>query len=406
VNAAARGGATTCLLATCQTWVSTAALPPLLRAAGARVTGLSPWPLRLCSAVAENIAGPRDPREAAATLRRLLAERHFDHVVVADDALLRALIEFGDRDALRGWFPVDPADDDALAFVLSKHAFTEGATRIGVPVPEFAFARSVDEALDAARSLDFPVVVKGPYGFGGLEVTVAHDAAAVRAASLDVLERYGRALVQRRIDGPNAGACVVYDRGVPLGFKAYLADCAYPTANSASTVHELFEHPALEPIVRAIGAATGFHGLLGIDFVIDRTTGTPFAVEVNPRPTLGFAGATANLRFFAPLLARFLGGSAERLPTAVYAGPAQLQAYFPGYLFYALRARRFGERATYRRLLACLGEIRAAELPLAAWQTLRIVRDRFAVAASSRGRSHGGFSIAGKPERRVVTDSR
>ena len=406
MNPSPRGRATTCLLATCQTWVSTAALPPLLRAAGARVTGLSPWPLRLCSAVAENIAGPRDPREAAACLRRLLATRRFDHVIVADDALLRALVEYGDRDAMRAWFPVDPTDDGALAFVLSKHAFTEGAARIGVPVPEFAFARSVDEALDVARSFGFPVVVKGPYGFGGLEVTVAHDARAVRAASLDVIEQYGRALVQHHVDGPNAGACVVYDHGVPLGFKAYLADCAYPTANSASTVHELFEHPTLEPIVRAIGAATGFHGLLGIDFVIDQAAGTPYAVEVNPRPTLGFAGAAANLRFFAPLIARFLDGSSERLPTAVYAGPARLQAYFPGYLFYALRARRFGERAAYRRLLACLGEIRPGELPLAAWQTLRILRDRFAGGASPRDRSNAGFSLAGNPERRVVTDSR
>ncbi len=405
MNAAERGRAT-CLLATCQTWVSTAALPALLRAAGARVTGLSPWPLRLCADVAEHIAAPRDPHGAAKALRRLLETRRFDWVVVADDALLRALVEQDDREGLRGWFPIDPDDDGALAFVLSKHAFTEGAARIGVPVPEFAFARTVDETLEAARTIGYPVVVKGPYGFGGLEVTVAGDARAVRAAAAALLERYERVLVQRRVDGPNAGACVLYDRGVPLGFKAYLADCAYPTANSASTVHELFRHPSLDGIVRAIGAATGFHGMLGIDFVLDRATGALAAVEVNPRPTLGFAGAAANVRFFAPLVTRFLAGRAERAPTVAYDGPAPLQAYFPGYLFYALQFGRFGERATYRRLRACLKEVRLRELPLAAWQTLRIVRDRFAAAPARRSPARAGFALTRKPERRVATDSR
>ena len=154
------------------------------------------------------------------------------------------------------------------------------------PVPEFEFARSVDEALDAARALGFPVVVKGPYGFGGLEVTVAHDAAAVRAASADAARALRPRLVQRCMYASNAGACVVYDRGVPLGFKAYLADCAYPTPNSASTVHDS------SPIRRssrssARSARRPDFTACSASISLRPRTARRMAIEVNPRPTLG-----------------------------------------------------------------------------------------------------------------------
>ncbi len=320
----------TCLLATCETWVSTTALPPLLRRAGVQVTGLSPWPLRLSGHVRENLAAPRDPAEAAHRVRTVLRERNFDWVIIADDALLRALVEGGDRRDLAGWFPVNPFDEDALAFVLSKHAFTERAPQFGIPVPEFVFATTAHAAAGQAQAIGFPVVVKGPHGFGGLEVHVASNASEVIAASATLIERYGRVVVQRLIGGVNAGACVVYDRGVPLGFKAYVAQCAYPTPNSASTVHELFSHRSIEPIVRAIGAATGFHGMLGVDFMYEAQTDSLWAIEVNPRPTLGFAGAAANVEFFTPVLTRFFNGSGRELPTVRYDGPARLQAYFRG----------------------------------------------------------------------------
>jgi hypothetical protein len=371
-----RAGARTCLLATCETWVSTTTLPVLFKSAGARITSLSPWPLRLSGHVAEKIRGSRDPLEAAAELRALLSARRFDWVVVADDALLRALVEHGGRAALQGWFPVDPLDDDALALLLSKHAFTERAPALEVPVPEFRFASTPEEALEYARGFGFPVVVKGAHGFAGLEVHVVDGESEARKRSAEVIARYGRALVQQFIDGVQAGACVVYDRGEPLGYEAYLADCCYPTANSASTVHESFRHPSIEPVVRAIGRATRFHGLLGIDFMYESKTDELYAIEVNPRPTLGFAGTAANRAFFTPVLASFLRG--ERTPTAVCKWRARPQVYFPGHVFHFIeRADKRSGRA-YRQLLACLGEFRLGTVLLAAWETARYIRDRLA----------------------------
>ena len=362
----------TCLIATSQTWPSTAVLPSLLAAAGARVSGFSPGQLALSGHVREHFRSPREPGDSAAKLLALLRERSFDWTIVADEALMRALAERPARERLAGWFPVDPNDANALGLVLSKFAFARGAARLGLNIPDSYLAESLEAAVAHATALGFPAVVKGDRGFAGLEVRVVTSAAEVRDAAPPLLRNYGRVLVQRYIAGAPAALSVLYARGEPLVYKAYLAGCCYPKATSASTVHHFFEHPDLELIARTVGAATKFNGMLGIDFMLAES-GALYPIEINPRPTLGFSGTAANRRFFAPFIRDFMRG--ERRGLVAYDGREPTQSYFPGYVFYFVDASEKRDARSFALLLASLRESRPAEWRVAGWEILRFVYD-------------------------------
>ncbi len=363
----------TCLVATCESWWSTAMLPSLLVQQFA-VTGLSPGVLNLSRHVRHKLTCSRDPRAAALAMRELIARQRFDWIVIGDDALFRALLESGERESLRGWFPVDPFREDLIALVSSKHGFAQRAPELGVPVPESCLATTLSAALQAAANFGFPVVVKGPHGFAGSEVRIAENEPALLRTCQTLLERYGKVLLQRFVRGSNASAAILYERGKPLAYKAYFTECAFPHAHSAATVHRTLRHSSLEPIVRAIGAATGFHGMAGIDFVVEDRTGRLFAIEINPRPTSAFSGLRADRTFFGHAIARFLeGGDA---PTERYEARDGAQAYFPDYAFYFLNRANKVEPGSYRRLLSCLAESPGSEVPIATWAIARYAYDR------------------------------
>jgi len=364
-----------CLIATSQTWPSTAVLPALLDRCGATVTALSPGPLGLSGYVTERIACSRSPRVAAAQLRGVLAERAFDWVVVADEMLLQALLE--DRDFTRPapWLPVDQSDAEAVRLVLSKHAFVERAPELDIRIPESRLVRTTFEAMLAAERIGYPIVLKGDHGFGGSEVRVCGDVGALVRASQELFAGNSHLAVQQRIDGARISACVLYDRGAVLSCKAYRAECCHPDAHSASTVHEFFEDDAIPAIAAALGKATGFHGMAGIDFISDGD-GTLYALEMNPRPTIGFAGTAANRAFFAPAVRRLLHGDGATI--AVPAGRSkETQSYFPGYLIYFASNRAERDSVAWRRFFASLREARPVDGALAAWELARFMYDEF-----------------------------
>ena len=366
------------LVATCQTWSSTTALPRLIAEAGLRVTGFSPGPLGLCGDVSTHVRCSREPKRAAQELAAYAASHAFAWVVIADEVLLRALVDRQNPRESTAWAPFDISDPAIGEFLLSKHEFVRNAGRFGISIPPSHLAVTVDHALAFVTELDYPVLVRGDRGFAGMEVTIAADEKALRRSAAEVIAAYGRVAVQRFVPGASVSVSVLFARGVPLAYNAYRTECGYPTATSASTRHEDFAHPDLDSVVRKIGAATRFHGMAGIDFMHDDETNALYAIEVNPRPTMGFAGTRANRTFFAPAIERFLAG--DDAPTVVYAGRVPVQTYFPGYVFFAITQPRMSDR---RELWAALAEFRLGDWRVALWEFGRFARDRLALAAKT-----------------------
>jgi phosphoribosylaminoimidazole carboxylase (NCAIR synthetase) len=367
-NLAAGGapGRAACLIATCHAWESAAFLPSLLVQAGLQVEALSPGLVGLSPFVSRHVRCSRQPSEAARELARQLSHRRYDWIIVADEDLLAAATDSMQPREYRSWFPAE-AERSAI---VSKYSFLERMTELGVNVPTSRFVQTAEEAAEWMLELQVPLVVKGDRGFGGREVRIVTDVEDLRSAVAAFAPAYGRVLVQQFIRGDNVSASVLYQHGEPIAWKACRTSCCYPDAHSASTLHESIDHPELEGIIRAVGAATGFHGFAGLDFVVDSKSSELFLLELNPRPTLGLAGARANRRFFEPAVRAFVS-DAPAGEVRCYTG-APTQAYFPSYLFYASSHPRL---AKLSHLLLCFSEMRLTEWRLWSWLIARSVKN-------------------------------
>ena len=94
-------------------WASPARLPKVLARAGCRVIVMCPAgsPIEITRFAHEVHVAPRDPAHFVSALRRHLAGRSYDWVIIADDPLLFELAAVSDKSWLEGWFPVDPKSE-------------------------------------------------------------------------------------------------------------------------------------------------------------------------------------------------------------------------------------------------------------------------------------------------------
>jgi hypothetical protein len=299
-------------------------------------------------------------------LARQLSQRRYDWIIVADEDLLAAATDGMEPHEYRAWFPYDA---ERLALV-SKYSFLERMIELGINVPTSRFVQTAEEAAEWMRELRVPLVVKGDRGYWGREVRIVTDVEGLRSAVAAFAPAYGRVVVQQFIRGDDVSASVLYQRGKPIAWKACRTSCCYPNAHSASTLHESIVHPELEGIIRAVGAATGFHGFAGMDFVVDSKSSELFLLEFNPRPTIGLAGARANRRFFEPAVRAFVS-DAPAAEVRRYTG-APRQAYFPSYLYYASSHPRL---AKLSHLILCFSEMRLTEWRLWSWLIARAVKN-------------------------------
>jgi predicted ATP-grasp superfamily ATP-dependent carboligase len=150
----------------------------------------------------------------------------------------------------------------------------------------------VHSALDASRSLKFPVVVKPfrsriPTAAGWLGTTVHHAGSTAELARLyrdvEYLNSFP-SLIQERIVGPGDGLFVLFDRGRLIATFAHRRLREKPPAGGVSVYREsVAADPELVEYSARLLEPLGWHGVAMVEFKRDHRSGRPFLMEVNGR---------------------------------------------------------------------------------------------------------------------------
>src|SRR5712691_8681229 len=98
------------------------------------------------------------PGHTVAVLLHAAQHRAVDLIIPVSDAVILRLSEA--REQFAGICQLALPEPGALAIVTDKRRTHELAERIGVPTPSGALVESPEDALSAARSLGWPVVLK------------------------------------------------------------------------------------------------------------------------------------------------------------------------------------------------------------------------------------------------------
>jgi len=186
------------------------------------------------------------------------------------------------------------ASREAIDKAASKQVFM----RLPLATPEWVVIEEFHTPAQIAQmlaSVSGPVVVKPIDGGSSIDVTIAHDHASRDSAIAAALDKYGRVMVERFIDGREFTVGVLGEKALPVleirpasGFYDYTAkytDCG---------TRYVFDHGLSEKVVRAMqAAALAAHRSLGcrdmsrVDFILDQSM-TPYILEINTIP--GFTG--------------------------------------------------------------------------------------------------------------------
>jgi carbamoyl-phosphate synthase large subunit len=186
------------------------------------------------------------------------------------------------------------ANYDAIKTAEDRQLFKECMTRIGVEVPQSAYAATVDDAERFAARIGYPMVVRPSFTLGGSGGGIAYNVEELRtivARGLD-LSPVHRVLVEESVIGwkefelevmrDKADNVIIvcsienFDAmGVHTGDSITVA----PQQTLTNVEYQAMRDEA-KRIIRAIGVETGGSN---IQFAVHPTTGRRLAIEMNPR---------------------------------------------------------------------------------------------------------------------------
>ncbi len=197
-----------------------------------------------------------------------------------------------------------------------RDRFRQVMERLGIPMAESGMAVSVDEALDIAQRIGYPLMVRPSYVLGGRGMEIIHDETMLRdyvAAAVDVtpdrpllIDRYLENAIETEADaiadGTDAFVPAVMEHIEQAGIHSGDSACVIPPVN--------IPQKHLDTIVRytrTIARELHVIGLMNIQYAI--CDDTVYVLEANPR-----ASRTV------PIVSKVCGLSMARVATEIMMG--------------------------------------------------------------------------------------
>src|SRR5436189_36432 len=273
-----------------------------------------------------------DPEFAAATYVEPLDAPSLTRVIERErpDALLPTLggqtalnlaVELHDAGVLeRFGVELIGASVDAIRVAENRHEFKAAMEEIGLAVPESGFATTLDDAMEIAEQVGYPLIVRPSFILGGGGTGVAHSADEMR----DIAERGLAAspvteiLVEQSVIGwkeyelevmrdhaDNVVVVCSIENFDPMGVHTGDSITVAPAQTLTDVEYQRMRDAAFA-CIRRIGVDTGGSN---IQFAVDPRTGEQVVIEMNPRVSRSSALASKATGFpIAKIAARLAVG--------------------------------------------------------------------------------------------------
>jgi len=182
------------------------------------------------------------------------------------------------------------ADPRSLEVVLDKWRTVALARRVGVPVPASVVASSPDEAVEHAKRLGYPVVLKPARSIGraagsrvACSVTYAHTPEELRRKAEAALAA-GEVVLQEYFTGVGVGIELLADRGRICAAFQHQRLHELPLTGGGSCLRKSVRvEPELQDAAGRLMAALRWHGVAMVEFKWDPERRACRLMEVNGR---------------------------------------------------------------------------------------------------------------------------
>jgi carbamoyl-phosphate synthase large subunit len=179
---------------------------------------------------------------------------------------------------------------DNMDIAEDRGRFSDMLKELGIPYPDYGSAYTVDEAIEVANQVGYPVLVRPSYVLGGQRMRIVINDEEVEKAVISIikhipdnkilidhfLDRCQEAEVDAIYDGEEIHIMGVMEHIEPAGIHSGDSHAMLPAFNLTPLVVTTMEHYALK-----IAKALNIKGLINIQFAIK--DGNVFVIEANPR---------------------------------------------------------------------------------------------------------------------------
>jgi carbamoyl-phosphate synthase large subunit len=283
-----------------------------------------------------------DPEFADATYIEPITPEVVEAIIAAErpDALLPtlggqtalnvtlSLVESGALD--RHQVELIGASIDAIRRAEDRGLFKETMEAVGLETPRAVYARSMDEAVAAAREIGFPVMIRPSFILGGRGTGIADDEKDFLAKAQFGLEAspISEILVEESVLGwkeyelevmrdraDNAVIVCSIENVDPMGVHTGDSITVAPIMTLSDREYQEMRDDAIT-CLRAIGVETGGSN---VQFAVDPATGRRLVIEMNPRVSRSSALASKATGFPIAKIAALLavGYTLDELPNDI-----------------------------------------------------------------------------------------
>jgi carbamoyl-phosphate synthase large subunit len=208
--------------------------------------------------------------------------------------------------------------------------FREAMERIGLKVPESRIVHHVEEALELAQQIGFPLIIRPSFTLGGKGGATAHDLDGLRHAVADGLDAspVRSVLVEQSVAGwkefelevmrdlaDNVVVICSIENVDPMGVHTGDSITVAPAQTLSDKQYQILRDASIR-IIREIGVQTGGSN---IQFAVDPGSEDFYVIEMNPRVSRSSALASKATGFpIAKIAAKLaVGYSLDEIPNDI-----------------------------------------------------------------------------------------
>ncbi|HEX7713171.1 MAG TPA: carbamoyl-phosphate synthase large subunit [Bacillota bacterium] len=182
---------------------------------------------------------------------------------------------------------------EAIQKAEDRQLFKETMQALGEPLPESAIVGKLQEALDFAGQVDYPLIIRPAYTLGGTGGGIAHDRAELEEITVRglTLSPISQVLLEQSVAGfkeveyevmrDSANNCITVcnmENIDPVGIHTGDSIVVAPSQTLADREYQMLRAASLR-IIRALGIEGGCN----VQFALDPESFQYYVIEVNPR---------------------------------------------------------------------------------------------------------------------------
>ena len=179
---------------------------------------------------------------------------------------------------------------DSMDIAEDRGRFSDMLKELGIPYPNYGTAYNTDEAIEVAKQVGYPVLIRPSYVLGGQRMRIVINDEDLEKGVLSLikhlpgnkilidhfLDRCQEAEIDAIFDGDDFHVMGVMEHIEPAGIHSGDSNAVLPQFNlSPLIVHTMEEY------AEKIGRALNIKGLINIQFAIKE--GNVYVIEANPR---------------------------------------------------------------------------------------------------------------------------